>query len=299
MGNRKTSPPPAFAEPAPSDFELDRKDGNADTAADLSPEERRAVKEGQPPRALVLHEVIRVQGNHELERTVAALGWSALAAGLTIGLSLMAMGLFRARLPEHDGAVIVTSLGYPVGFLAVILARQQLFTENTLTAVLPLMSEPSGYRAFQLLRLWTVVLIGNVIGALAFAYAMLHLPIFDAQTDEAFLEIGRELMKNDSAQMLSKGMVSGWMIATMVWLVPAAENAKVWIILLVTYVMALGGFSHIVVGTCEAGYLVWAGEVDWKAYFIDFALPTLTGNIIGGSVIFALISHAQIRSDVS
>ncbi|MNP43179.1 Inner membrane protein YfdC [compost metagenome] len=143
------------------------------------------------------------------------------------------------------------------------------------------------------------MLIGNVIGALAFAYAMLHLPIFDAQTDEAFLEIGRELMKNDSAQMLSKGMVSGWMIATMVWLVPAAENAKVWIILLVTYVMALGGFSHIVVGTCEAGYLVWAGEVDWKAYFIDFALPTLTGNIIGGSVIFALISHAQIRSDVS
>ncbi|MNN08237.1 Inner membrane protein YfdC [compost metagenome] len=161
------------------------------------------------------------------------------------------------------------------------------------------MSEPTLYKAFQLLRLWTVVLIGNVIGALIFAYAMLHLPIFDAQTDRAYLEIGRELMENDTAQMFSKGIVSGWMIATMVWLVPAAENAKIWIILLVTYLMALGGFSHIVIGTLEAGYLLWAGELGWREYFLDFALPTLIGNIVGGSLIFALISHAQIRSDIT
>ncbi|MNZ38276.1 Inner membrane protein YfdC [compost metagenome] len=297
MGNRKTSLPGAVSGRA-SELEHDRE-GDADTAAELSPEERKTVKESQPPSPLVLHEVIRLQGNRELERTIAALGWSALAAGLTIGLSLMAMGLFRARLPDHDSATIVTSLGYPVGFLAVILARQQLFTENTLTAVLPLMSEPTLYKAFQLLRLWTVVLIGNVIGALIFAYAMLHLPIFDTQTDRAYLEIGRELMENDTAQMFSKGIVSGWMIATMVWLVPAAENAKIWIILLVTYLMALGGFSHIVIGTLEAGYLLWAGELGWREYFLDFALPTLIGNIVGGSLIFALISHAQIRSDIT
>ncbi|SDK96454.1 Formate/nitrite transporter FocA, FNT family [Pseudomonas delhiensis] len=268
-----------------------------DTADDLSAEERRKVEKAQPPRALVLHEVIRLQGNHELERTLAALWWSALAAGLTIGLSLMAMGLFRARLPEHDSAAIVTSLGYPVGFLAIILARQQLFTENTLTAVLPLMSEPTLRKAGQLLRLWGVVLLGNVVGALLFAYAMLHLPIFDAKTDQAFLEIGREVMENDGWQMFSRGIVSGWMIATMVWLVPAAEGAKVWIIILVTYLMSLGSFSHIVVGTCEVGYLMWAGELGWKAFLLDFALPTLAGNIVGGSLIFALISHAQIRSD--
>ncbi|MNG36797.1 Inner membrane protein YfdC [compost metagenome] len=80
---------------------------------------------------------------------------------------------------------------------------------------------------------------------------------------------------------------------------PAAENAKIWIILLVTYLMALGGFSHIVIGTLEAGYLLWAGELGWREYFLDFALPTLIGNIVGGSLIFALISHAQIRSDIT
>lgn len=275
----------------------DKADG--ETAAALSAEERRKVEKSQPPRALVLHEVIRLQGNHELERTLAALWWSALAAGLTIGLSLMAMGLFRAHLPDHDMAVITTSLGYPVGFLAIILARQQLFTENTLTAVLPLMSEPTLEKAGQLLRLWSVVLLGNVVGALLFAYGMLHLPIFDGKADQAFLEIGREVMESDRWQMFAKGIVSGWMIATMVWLVPAAESAKVWIIFLVTYLMALGSFSHIVVGTCEVGYLVFAGEVTLAAYLVDFALPTLLGNIVGGSLIFALISHAQVRSDTA
>ncbi len=104
--------------------------------------------------------MIRVQGEHELQRTLAALWWSAVAAGLTIGLSLMGMGLFRAALPEQEWAIIVSSFGYPMGFLAVILARQQLFTENTLTAVLPVMTEPTLEKAWQLLRLWSVVLFG-------------------------------------------------------------------------------------------------------------------------------------------
>ncbi|WP_410961120.1 formate/nitrite transporter family protein, partial [Salmonella sp. SAL4457] len=127
----------------------------------------------------VLHEVIRVQGEHELQRTLAALWWSAVAAGLTIGLSLMGMGLFRAALPEQEWAIIVSSFGYPMGFLAVILARQQLFTENTLTAVLPVMTEPTLEKAWQLLRLWSVVLFGNIVGTLLFAWAVLHLPIFN------------------------------------------------------------------------------------------------------------------------
>ncbi|WP_263139121.1 formate/nitrite transporter family protein [Pseudomonas sp. RIT-PI-AD] len=263
----------------------------------LSQDEKESVQDRQPPRAQVLHEVIRVQGEYELERSVQALWWSALAAGLTLGLSLMVMGLFRAHLGEHPLSAVIASLGYPVGFLAVILARQQLFTENTLTAVLPLMNEPSLGKALQLLRLWAVVLLGNLAGTLTFAYATLHLPIFDEATDQAFLEIGREVMENGAYPMFAKAIVSGWMIATMVWLIPAAENAKVWIIIIVTYCMALGSFTHIVVGSAEVGYLVFAGEIGWRAFWLQFALPTLGGNIVGGSLIFALISHAQIRSE--
>ncbi|CAI8756327.1 formate/nitrite transporter family protein [Pseudomonas donghuensis] len=265
----------------------------------LSADEEQEVSHNQPPRAAVLHEIIRFQGDQELERTIAALFWSALAAGLSMGLSLMAMGLFYSRLPEDDSSQVIASLGYSAGFLAVILARQQLFTENTLTAVLPVMTEPSLRNFGRLLRLWSVVLLGNLAGTILVSYVMLNLPIFDSKTDVAFLDVGHKVMENDLNQMFAKGIISGWMIATMVWMIPSMESAKAWIILMITYLMALGDFTHIVVGSVEVSYLVWAGEVSWTAFWLDFAAPTLIGNIIGGSFIFALISHAQVRSDSS
>lgn len=271
--------------------------GQSEKTPGLSADEEQEVSHSQPPRAAVLHEIIRYQGDQELERTLAALWWSALAAGLSMGLSLMAMGLFYARLPEGDGAQVVASIGYSAGFLAVILARQQLFTENTLTAVLPVMTAPTLANFGRLLRLWSVVLLGNLAGTLLVAWVMLELPIFDSKTDVAFLEVGRKVMKNDISQMFAKGIVSGWMIATMVWMIPSMEHAKIWIILMITYLMALGDFTHIVVGSVEVSYLVWAGDETWSRFWLEFALPTLAGNIIGGSFIFALISHAQVRSD--
>ncbi|MFJ7283814.1 formate/nitrite transporter family protein [Pseudomonas sp. NPDC099000] len=271
-----------------------KKDGKT---PNLSPEEQHDVDKSQPPRAAVLHEIIRTQGDQELERSVAALWWSALAAGLTMGLSLMAMGLLNSRLPDGEGFKVIASFGYCAGFLAVILARQQLFTENTLTAVLPIMTKPTLNNFGRLLRLWSVVLVGNLCGTLLVAYVMLNLPIFDSKTDLAFLDIGRKIMENDASQMFAKGIVSGWMIATMVWMIPSMESAKMWIIILITYLMALGDFTHIVVGSAEVSYLVFAGELPWKDFWLVFAGPTLAGNIIGGSFIFALISHAQIRSE--
>ncbi|MDF0731252.1 formate/nitrite transporter family protein [Pseudomonas entomophila] len=269
----------------------------SDKTPGLSADEEQEVSHNQPPRAAVLHEIIRAQGDQELERTLAALWWSALAAGLTMGLSLMAMGLLYARLPEGGSSQVIASLGYSAGFLAVILARQQLFTENTLTAVLPLMTTPTLANLGRLLRLWSVVLLGNLAGTLLVAWVMLELPIFDSKTDVAFLDVGRKVMQNDISQMFAKGIVSGWMIATMVWMIPSMEHAKIWIILMITYLMALGDFTHIVVGSVEVSYLVWAGDETWRAFWLAFALPTLAGNIVGGSFIFALISHAQVRSD--
>ncbi|GAB0073143.1 hypothetical protein IBA8403_37370 [Pseudomonas syringae] len=192
----------------------------------LSAEEEREIDENQPPRAAVLHETIRMQGDHELERSVAALWWSALAAGLTMGLSLMAMGLLNSRLEGIPGSHVISSLGYSAGFLAVILARQQLFTENTITAVLPVMSKLNLANIWRLLRLWGVVLTGNLVGTLTVAYVMLNLPIFDTSTDKAFLEIGHKVMENDLGQMFSKGIVSGWMIATMVWMIASMEKRQ-------------------------------------------------------------------------
>ena len=75
------------------------------------------------------------------------------------------------------------------------------------------------------------------------------------------------------------------------------ETNSILLVIGVMIVIAIGGFTHIVVGSVEAMYLVFAGRLAFLDCVTRFALPTLAGNIVGGSLIFALISHAQVRSD--
>jgi formate/nitrite transporter FocA (FNT family) len=272
--------------------EADARDGFS-----LSREERGEVEQKRPPRVAVLHETIRLEGEEELSRGLLALSLSALAAGLSMGFSMVARGLLQRHLEGVPGAFLIESLGYPFGFLVVILARQQLFTENTMTAVLPLMTHPNLRKLGSLLRLWSVVFAGNLVGTALFAYGILHMQLFDEPTRAALLDIGTEVMGNTPWQMFTKGLVAGWLIATMVWLVPAAEHAKIAVIALTTYLIALGGFTHIIVGSVETFYLVFAGRLSLEGFVTQFALPTLAGNIVGGSCIFALLSHVQVRGD--
>ncbi|UGB39509.1 formate/nitrite transporter family protein [Frateuria soli] len=272
--------------------EADARDGFS-----LSRKEQGEVEQKRPPRVAVLHETIRLEGEEELSRGLLALSLSALAAGLSMGFSMLARGLLHRHLEGVPGAFLIESLGYPFGFLVVILARQQLFTENTMTAVLPLMTHPTMRKLGSLLRLWSVVFLGNLAGTALFACGILHMQLFDDATQTALLGIGTEVMGNTPLQMFTKGIVAGWLIATMVWLVPAAEHAKIAVIVLTTYLIALGGFTHIIVGSVETLYLVFAGKLAFGHFVTQFALPTLAGNIIGGSCIFALISHAQVRGD--
>ncbi|EGT4351903.1 formate/nitrite transporter family protein [Cronobacter sakazakii] len=264
-----------------------------------SGEEIEVNEEELPSRAMAIHEHIRQDGEKEMERDAMALFWSAIAAGLSMGASLLAKGIFHVHLEGIPGGFLLESLGYTFGFIIVIMARQQLFTENTVTAVLPVMQNPTGTNMLLLLRLWGVVLLGNIIGTGLAALAFEFMPIFDETTRDAFVTIGMEVMHNTPGEMFANAIISGWIIATMVWMFPSAGAAKIVVIILMTWLIALGNTTHIVVGTVEILYLVFNGTIHWSEFFWPFALPTLAGNIIGGTFIFALLSHAQIRNDMS
>nr|WP_151995336.1 formate/nitrite transporter family protein [Buttiauxella massiliensis] len=256
-------------------------------------------EEQLPSRAMAIHEHIRQDGEKELERDAMALFWSAVAAGLSMGASLLAKGIFHVNLEGVPGSFLLENLGYTFGFIIVIMARQQLFTENTVTAVLPVMQKPSGSNFLLLMRLWGMVLLGNIIGTGLAAYAFEYMPIFDEQTRDAFVSIGMDVMHNTPGEMFANAIISGWIIATMVWMFPSAGSAKIFVIIIMTWLVALGDLTHIVVGSVEILYLVFNGTIHWSEFFWPFALPTLAGNICGGTFIFALISHAQIRNDMS
>ena len=273
-----------------NDVESDEKDQGKEIEVD---------EDALPSRAAAIHEEIRQDGEKELERDGMALLWSAVAAGLSMSASLMAKGIFHVHLAEVPGGFLLENLGYTFGFVIVIMARQQLFTENTVTAVLPVMHKPTGGNFMLLFRLWVIVLAGNLIGTALGALAFNHMPIFDEATRQAFTMISEKVMDNSPSEMFANAVISGWIIATMVWMFPYAGAAKIVVIVMMTWLVALGDLAHIVVGSVEVLYLVFAGTLPWQEFLWPFALPTLLGNITGGTLIFALISHAQIRNDMS
>jgi formate/nitrite transporter FocA (FNT family) len=273
----------------------DREDDHQDHKEPSLPgNEVREVERRRAPRAVVIHEAIRHEGELELKRSSSALAWSGMAAGLSMGFSMVAEGLLMHHLPEAGWTPLVVKLGYSIGFLIVILGRQQLFTENTLTPILPFLHR-RGWKVFwNLLRLWLVVLVTNLGGALLFAWGAFHGGIFSPGLQKAFLRLGEETMVHGFWQGLVSALYAGWLIALIIWLLPFAETARVTIIILITYLIGLGEFGHIIAGSVKAFYLVIAGTVSWGAYLSDFFLPTLLGNMIGGIALVAAINHAQV-----
>lgn len=264
----------------------------------LEPNEVQEVREREALRSPVIYEIIRREGEEELERPAFSLAISGIAAGLAIGFSVVSEAILKAHLPDAAWGHLVENFGYSVGFLLIIMARLQLFTENTITPVLPFFLKPSLPNAVKTAKLWAIVLSANMLGCLMFAVALstpgaITPPVFDAA-----MAISYHMMENSWWEMLVRGIFSGWLIAMLVWMMPTAATAKFWVIVVITYVIAAGDFTHIVAGSVEAFLLVLQGQLALSTMFVDFFVPVLIGNIFGGTFLFALLSYGQVSQEV-
>jgi formate/nitrite transporter FocA (FNT family) len=250
------------------------------------------------PRTPVIYEIVRRLGDEEMDRPVTSLWWSGAAAGLSISFSLLAQGILQAHLPAAPWKLLVVSLGYSVGFLMVVLSRQQLFTESTVTAVLPVMTHFSRTNLWRLARLWSVVLLANLAGTLVAALLCTFTPVLTPELKAAMLEIAGQITDHSRMEMLFRAIASGFLIATMVWLLPGAEAAQFHVIVVITYLISAAGFMHIVAGSVEAFFLVLNGHLGVLPMVTDFFVPVLVGNIIGGTALFALIAYAQVMNEI-
>ena len=262
----------------------------------IKPHEQKDIEEKSAPRTEVVYEAVREEGEDELARAPSSLAWDGLTAGLSMGFSMVAEGLLRAHLPDTHWRPAVSKLGYSVGFLIIVMGRQQLFTENTLTVVLPLLRSPTAQKLGRVLRLWAVVLAANLAGALAFAAVAGHTELFKPEVRAAFAAIGREALEGGGWTVFLRGVYAGWLIALMVWMLPAAEAARPLIVIIMTYLVGFAGLAHIVAGSVEVMYLWLAGGAS-AADYLGWMLPTLLGNIVGGTTLVAALGHAQVVSE--
>ncbi|MGI3212411.1 formate/nitrite transporter family protein [Roseovarius tibetensis] len=247
----------------------------------------------------VIFEAIRREGEHELSRPFSALWWSGVAAGLAISTSVLCKGLLASILPDADWSDGVSSLGYTVGFLIVILGRMQLFTENTLTPILTLFLGPTRGNFYQTARLWGIVFTANMVGCAAAALVLAHGHILPETRLEGILSISRHYAEATPFEHFAWGIPAGFLIAALVWILPRMQDAgEVLMIVLITYVIGLGGMSHVVAGSTELFILVARGEIGIVPAVFGGILPALAGNVLGGTGIFAALTYAQVREEI-
>ncbi|MFX9105815.1 formate/nitrite transporter family protein [Acinetobacter baumannii] len=264
----------------------------------LSWREKMAVEEHEKLSPRLVYEIIRRDGAEELDRPTVALIFSGIAAGLVISFSFVFKAIIASYIPtDAIWTDLITNFGYTIGFLIAILGHMQLFTENTITTVVPLFKPFTLDKLRAVGRLWGIVILCNIIGTALASLFFLTTDLFTPNIDKALDELAHHVASFSATQNLLKGVMSGLLIAALVWMLPSVSN-KFLVIFFMTYLIGLGDFTHVVVGSTEMSYLVWQGEASLGEYMFNFLIPTTIGNIIGGTGVFTLLIYGQVTEEL-
>ncbi|MEY8838764.1 formate/nitrite transporter family protein [Cribrihabitans sp. XS_ASV171] len=264
----------------------------------LTDAQRSDVTEHRRLSALTVYSIILNEGEEELSRPVRSLVWSGIAAGICICASLLAEGLLHSKLGDHPYRGLIENMGYTVGFILVILSRLQLFTENTIAVVLPVLYHRTGRALWRAARLWGVVLAANLLGVAVTMTMALWPGTVDVTTVEGMTAVSRDYASLSGLEPLWRAIPAGFFVATIVWMLPSAKGFEIFVIFVFTYLLAVGHFPHIVAGFSEVFLLLLVGELELGRAVFGLVIPTLVGNIIGGTGLFALLAHAQVQQEM-
>jgi len=234
----------------------------------------------------------------EYRRHNKALFFSSFSGGLEIGFSLVLMGIlytmFHGEMTKA-GLDFAMAFAYPIGFIFVILGRSELFTEHTTLAVLPVLNR--SVRILNLLQLWAVIFVGNLLGGYVFSLLSAKMaPAMGIISVEAFEHLAEKMLKYNWWITLGSAIFAGWLMGLLSWLNSSSREtiSRIFVIILITATIGLAGLHHSIVGSIEVftGFLV-SSKITFSDYLF-FQLWATLGNIIGGTVFVAIVKYCHL-----
>jgi formate/nitrite transporter FocA (FNT family) len=236
-------------------------------------------------------ETVVIEGREELSRANTGLALSALGAGLNISFSAIALALVGSL---TGGVGLLAMAAYPVGFLIVILGKEELYTENTVTPVAVALTDTS--EVTNMLRMWGILFVFNIIGAIAFALVVSYGGVLGSPALDLLLEEVAKKMENGFWVLTLKAVFGGWLVALVAWLVAASQDtiSQIFFIWLLVFLIPVGELVHCIAGATEVLISVFAGETSWTEFLFHFLVPATLGNTIGGIVLVTLLNYGQV-----
>lgn len=236
-------------------------------------------------------------GLEQLERPSLSLYLSAVAAGLILGFTAMAVAVVTVVTLDQSGTLLqrlATAFVYPLGFVLCIMSGTELFTEHTATAVYPVLDRQASVG--QMLRLWLLVGLGNLTGA-AVSAGLLVFAEGVVGARAGYLDVGRHLVEYPDLPLFASSLLAGWLMALGAWLIHATSPgiSQIVSIYIVTFLIGLGGLHHSIAGAVEMLTALFLSDhltVGQSLHFIGMAL---FGNLVGGSLFVAVLNYGHIR----
>jgi formate/nitrite transporter FocA (FNT family) len=246
------------------------------------------------PTADQIYEQVSRNARRELERPALGLAISGLAGGITMGLTALSTSIVIAELGPSATVKFVSFFLYPIGFIAVILGRAQLFSENTLYPVALMLAERR--HLWKTLRLWVIVLASNVMGAFVFALLAVRTGALRPEFVTVMSQMGFDAAGVAAKHVFWSGVIGGWIIALVAWLVSGSHSitGSVALIWLLTFVVGLGGFAHCIATSGEILASILHHQLAPSRYFA-WLLPATLGNIVGGVLLVTLLEYGQVK----
>jgi len=252
----------------------------------------------QPEGEDILDIEIR-RGLSELQRPTTGLSLSALSAGLDIGFGPLLMAVLLTTAGVAGAGELTTELllavAYGVGFIFVVLGRSELFTEHTTLAVLPVIDGKA--TVARLVRLWGIVYVANLFGALAFAGLIVTVgPSVDVVSQSALVELARIYTDQPSVGLLGGGVLAGWLMGLLTWLVAGADStgARLLVVWLIAAAIGIAHLPHCIAGTVEVVAGVLVSPTLSPSALGRFLVLSTVGNLVGGTVFVSLLKYGHV-----
>lgn len=217
---------------------------------------------------------------------------------MLIGFSFLSMAFVSHYAPDPYKHAL-SSLVYPIGFMFVIVGRSELFTENTLEPVIPLLHKRDAATLRKLLRMWGILIVGNLLGALILAWIIGATSIIDSALSPTMRDVSAQATQGGFGDVFYKAIFGGWLIALLAWLLASTvdSTAQLFLIWATTVPIAAFHFRHSIAGSVEAFYRAVVGVSGWGEMIGGFVVPALLGNAVGGILLVALFNYAQVAEE--
>lgn len=251
-----------------------------------------------------VHEILNQlteEGETQHKRSNGSLFLSAFGAGLEISFSVLLMGvmytLYHKQVSEASMHLLL-AICYPLGFLFVIIGKSELFTEHTTVAVLPILAKKASF--ISLLRIWGIVLIANLAGLFIFCCILATLPVnMEIIKWEAYDHLASKLINYKWYNIAGSAVLAGWLMGLLGWLKTSSTDtiSRIFIIILVTFVIGAAGLHHSIVGAVEVIVGMLTSPNIHFTDFLTFMGLAVPGNIIGGAIFVAVLKKSHTKEE--